>query len=58
MLYTLWRVNDTEQSAIEITSGSQEDMRLIAAECRKAASSGIRYEVLPAGGAPFDARGE
>jgi len=61
MLYTLWRINDAEQKATSVADGTAEAMRLAAAEATAAAAGlepGWRYEALPAGGAPFDARGE
>ena len=56
MLYTLWRINDDEQKAASVADGTAEAMRHAAAEAEP--EPGWRYEVLPAGGAPFDARGE
>jgi len=61
MLYTLWRVNDIERSAVEMDSGSREDMLRASSQIavgEVGLTEGIRYEVLPAGGAPFDAVSE
>jgi len=59
MLYTLWRINDAEQKATSVADGTAEAMRRAALDAAAAEPEpGWRYEALPAGGAPFDARGE
>jgi len=56
MLYTLWRINDAEQKATSVADGTAEAMRQAAATAER--EPGWRYEVLSAGGAPFDAVSE
>src|SRR5215467_12161849 len=56
MLYTLWKINYHDRSAVTLHDGTRDDLLTYMAQLTPA--PGVRYEVLPAGGAPFDAPAE